>query len=403
MTRAEVCELPSSDLAARRFDPVSWWLQAHPGRVTGPVHTLKLIFDGREITLRSNSSRVIDYLARNVAEHFPAPDPSTYGSGGLIEIHVIDEKQERRIALPWGAGGEESRADEFPSPLAAVSSHEFMHFRWDGAEAFWRPCNLLVSLEYSANVSVQLLIAGVSRHTGEEALGALQVKADAVAAGAGIVLGSSTEVLPLVEIADIVRNMVVRARGHFCLHAATVSLGSRGALLMGPSGSGKTTTALALRRGDFQLLSDEYSFLDASSGQARVAGFRSRPRVMGPTPIKLAQLEETLNSGLAGKTAMESRELFPHREDIRWVAPVAIFFLRIEKGQQEHHLKPIPVEEAFIRVTGQILDPTNVFRKEEQAKATIKLVECCPAYELRLGRNLAALPDLVRSVMGGSA
>jgi hypothetical protein len=54
-------------------------------------------------------------------------------------------------------------------------------------------------------------------------------------------------------------------------------------------------------------------------------------------------------------------------------------------------------------VTSQILDPTNVFRKEEQAKATIKLVECCPAYEISLGRNLAALPDLVRSVMGGSA
>jgi hypothetical protein len=57
------------------------------------------------------------------------------------------------------------------------------------------------------------------------------------------------------------------------------------------------------------------------------------------------------------------------------------------------------MEEAFVRVTGQVLDPTNVFRKAEQTQAIIKLIEQCPAYELVLGKNLASLPELVRGLM----
>jgi hypothetical protein len=403
MTRPEVCKLPSSDLVTRRFNPVSWWLEAHPGRVSESIHSLKLIFDGHEITLRSNSPRVIDYLARHVAAYLPPPESGACRSGGLIEIHVIDEKQSRKIALPWGTGEQESYAVEFPSPLAAISSHKFLHFRWEGVEAFWRPFNLLASLEFSANTRIQLLVAGISHHTGAGTLRTLQVNVTEVEGGACFAQGNFVDKLSLEEIADLVRNMVVRAHGHFCLHAATVNLMSRGALLMGPSGSGKTTTALALMRGGFQMLSDEYSLLDASRDQMRVAGFRSRPRVMGQAPVRLAQLEETLNSGPGCKTEMDLRDLSAQRNDICWVSPAAMFFLQVQPGQQEHRINQIPVEEAFVRVTSQILDPTNVFRKEDQAKATIKLVEHCPAYELRLGRNLAALPDLVRSVIGGQA
>jgi hypothetical protein len=404
MTRQqEVCELPSRDLAARGFDPVSWWLEAHPGRVTGAVHSSKFIFDGHEITLQSNSARVMEYLSRQVTAHFPHPESGGCRGGCLIEIHVIDEKQEQTIDLPWGEGAQECGSVAFQPPLATIISDELRHFRWDDVEAFWRPSNLLASLEFSASIRIQILLAAVFQDAGDEPMRAERVKPIAVAGGMCFPPGSLGSAPTLEEIGDIVRNMVVRAHGHFCLHAATVSLGSQGALLMGPSGSGKTTTALALMRGGFQLLSDEHSFLDVSHGQARLSGFLSRPRLVGQAPAELAQLEETLNSEPGRKTAMELRELFSNPRDIQWVSPAAIFFLRIQPGQQEHQFKPISIEEAFVQLTSQILDPTNVFRKEEQAKATIQLVESCPAYELRLGRNLASLPELVRSMMGGAA
>jgi hypothetical protein len=403
MTRPEVSELPSPDLPARGFDPVSWWLEAHAGRVTGAVHSLNFIFDGQEIILQSNSASVMDYLSRQIAAHLPHPEPGACRGGCLIEIHVIDEKQERTISLPWGAGAQEIGSASFQPPLATISSDELLHFRWDGVEAFWRPSNLLASLEFSANIRIQILVAAVTQDAGDRPMRAVRGKSSAVAGGGCFPPGSFGDAPSLEEIGDIVRNMVVRAHGHFCLHAATVSLGSRGALLMGPSGSGKTTTALALMRGGFQLLSDEHSLLDASHGQVRVSGFLSPPRLVGQAPVELARLEETLNSERGRKTAMESRELFSNPKDIRWVSPAAMFFLRIQPGRQEHLFKPISMEDAFVQLTSQILDPTNVFRKEEQAKATIQLVECCPAYELRLGRNLAVLPELVRSAMGGQA
>ena len=58
-------------------------------------------------------------------------------------------------------------------------------------------------------------------------------------------------------------------------------------------------------------------------------------------------------------------------------------------------------EEAYERVTNQVLDPTNVFRRNEQAQALIALVESSPAFELSLGNDLASLPDVVRSAMEG--
>jgi len=404
MTRQpEVSDPPSRNHAARGFDPVSWWLTAHPGRVTGAVHSANFIFDGHPIRLQSNSAPLMDYLAREVMGHFPHPAPRADHGGCLIEIHVLDEKQDLTIALPWGGQTEDCGSDGFQSPLASVVSQELQHFRWPGVEAFWRPSLLLASLEFSAIIRIQFLVAVAAPETGREPIRRVRLMQAAAVGGDGFPPVRVGEAQSLEDIGDIVRNMVVRARGYFCLHAATVSVGGRGALLMGPSGSGKTTTSLALMRGGFRLLGDEHSLLDASGRQTRLSGFLSRPRLVGQASDDLTRLEETLNSKPGRKTAMKLRELFTNSQDIEWVSPAAIFFLQIQTGQQEHQCKPVSMEDAFVRLTGQILDPTNVFRKEVQAMATIQLVESCPAYELLLGRNLASLPELVRSVMGGSA
>ena len=295
---------------------------------------------------------------------------------------------------------------KLPAPLATVVSDEFVHFRWEGMESFWRPFDLLASLSFHTTTQVRLLVARAA--SGEDAPatrpGSLQAKLDRVANGSGPRAAGNAPAgrdLPMDEIVDLVRTMMVRAQGHFCLHAATVASGQRGILLMGPSGSGKTTTALALLRGGYDLLSDEHSLLRADNEGVRVTGFRSAPRVAGEAPKSLAQLENTLEAGRGYKTPLGlPRESFGPS---RWLRPSAMFFLRLRPGARDHMVRRLPLEEAFVRVTSQVLDPTNVFRNAEQAQLIIRLVEDCPAYELVLAANLGSLPDLVRGVMESAA
>jgi hypothetical protein len=55
--------------------------------------------------------------------------------------------------------------------------------------------------------------------------------------------------------------MVLRLRGVVCLHAASVSTGSRAIALLGSAGAGKSTTAAALVTRGFRLLADDVSAL----------------------------------------------------------------------------------------------------------------------------------------------
>jgi hypothetical protein len=123
--------------------------------------------------------------------------------------------------------------------------------------------------------------------------------------------------------------------------------------------------------------------------------------VVGQAPRGLAELERTLQCGGEGKNSYQPQDSRPSKAS-PWLRPAAMFFLRIRPGACRHRVSRLAPEEAFVRVTRQVLDPTNVFRKEAQAEAVIRLVENCPAYELILGNNLRSLPELVHSVMEGA-
>ena len=377
-------------------DPVAVWLRVRPARVRGPRHPLRFLFQGRLVKIVSNSAKVIAFLREHVAMHYPieaglAENPNET----RIEIHIAQYGRDRRVVLPAGEGTGMKEAIALPTPLETVSSDEFVHMRWEGVESFWRPFNLLGSLRLSIAPSIQLLIPWPPMLSGERESG-----------GDGFPVRRSVRracAPPLDEIADLTLTMMVRARGHFCLHAATLVDRERGILLTGPSGSGKTTTALSLLRSGFELLGDEHSILNANEGRPLITGLRGTPRVVGQGLRTLAELERSLESGIKSKTPFTIPPALAPMNRSRWVAPAVVFFLRIGQGEATHRLIKMPVEEAFVRLTRQVLDPTNVFRKGEQAQALIGLVEHCPAYELVLSRNLTSLPDLVRGVLRSTA
>jgi len=320
----------------------------------------------------------------------------------LIEICTIRDGRDRRIVLPLGCGASMELALDMPLPRAVKFSDEFVHMRWNDIQSFWRPFDLLASFRFSNTRHVRLLVSRPSdRHDEPATRGRpLRAKVDSLF-GCEEVPTHDESVggadLPMDEIANIVRVLTVRAQGHTCLHAATVTLGERGVLLMGPSGSGKTTTALSLLRGGFEMFSDEHSVLNTGTGGTLVTGFRSAPRILDGARYTLAQLERTLETRGMHKTPVAVPRARRGSQST-WLRPAAMLFLRIRPGG-DHSVRSISAEEAFVRVMKQVLDPTNVFRQEEQAQAVIRLVEGCPAHELALGNNLASLPEFVRGVM----
>jgi len=66
------------------------------------------------------------------------------------------------------------------------------------------------------------------------------------------------------DVSDLVRVMTIRARGHFCLHAAMLPTGTRGGS-DGSSGQREDDDRTALLRGGFYMFSDELSVLHADA------------------------------------------------------------------------------------------------------------------------------------------
>jgi len=396
---------PSLSENLDQCDPVDAWLRAHTGLATGEWHSTPFTFDNSLVTVTSRSRQVVDYLRDKISAYYPADAiAASLRPDCHIEIHIVDSRQFGNILLPGFVAPFQESEFELPTPEATVESEEFLHLKWPGIEAFWRPSNLLASLSFSRPRLVRLLVASYLSPEAEADEMPLRVKVRRSPQPLRLLERATTPVMQhvsLADIADLVRVVTIRAFGHYCLHAAAVATGGRAALLMGPSGSGKTTTALALLRGGFDLLNDEFAVLHENLAPVRLTGFERAPQVVGPAPARLADLEQTLRPGCSGKNPIQIERKLDSAGETRWLLPAALLFLQIKPGTTAHLLKPMSPEEAFVRVTNQVLDPTNVFRRNEQAQALIALVESSPAFELSLGNDLASLPDVVRSAMEG--
>ena len=387
-------------------DPVGLWLKARPdGGQEGYWHSMRFTFAGAPVLVSSKSADVISFLRRQIRAYYPDnASVADQRKQCRVEINVIDRRQDQQIIMAIGEGASMKQGLSLPPPCETIFSDQFVHMRWDGVETFWRPFDLLASVRFSTTTDVRLLVATQAARRSKLAarkgrLRAKVIKATLPSGPVQFKLNTlDVRYFPLEEIADLVRVMTVRAQGHFCLHAATLALRDRGVLLMGPSGCGKTTTALSLLRGGYELLGDEHSVLNASEEGIQVTGFKSAPRVVGKAPKTLVELELTLQSTSKSKNRIALPKSTPLRQN-PWLRPALMLFLQIGPGVSEHVVSPLSMEEAFVRVTGQVLDPTNVFRKAEQTQAIIRLIEQCRAYQLVLGKNLASLPELVSSLM----
>ncbi|HLF26109.1 MAG TPA: hypothetical protein VJG32_07225 [Anaerolineae bacterium] len=199
----------------------------------------------------------------------------------------------------------------------------------------------------------------------------------------------------------------LRRRGLFLIHAFAAAdphprplslTRERGVLLVGGIGSGKTTTGMSLLNAGWQLLSNDSPILNSS------AEVLSYPGLLAAYPDTFARFEATAGLAQTVPTARGRQKLTLAAEEVWpdvWLdrAPAgAIFFPHIE-ARADHALEPLNAPEALRRLLPHAVEQWDRELIPEHLKVLRALVEAAPAYLLRLGSEVRAIPALINKVM----
>jgi len=190
----------------------------------------------------------------------------------------------------------------------------------------------------------------------------------------------------------------LRRRGLFLIHAFAAAYVSRAALLVGGIGSGKTTTGMAWLNAGWKLLSNDSPIIDAS------AEVLSYPGLLAAYPETFARFEATTELAKTApdvdgrqKLTIAAEQIWP---DV-WIdraAAGAIFFPQIE-SRPDHTVESIAPPEALRRLLPHAVEQWDREMIPEHLKVLRQLVESAPAYLLRLGPDVTALPTLLADLL----
>ncbi len=208
----------------------------------------------------------------------------------------------------------------------------------------------------------------------------------------------------------------LRRRGLFLLHAFAAVRGDTAVLLVGGIGAGKTTTGMALLNAGWRLLSND-SPVVGEDGQ-----ILSYPGLLAAHPETFARFPATkhLADAFAQKTAKDAKTAKIKQEKIQinprnprqqkitvpaqaiwpgvWQesAPIgAICFPQIEE-RDNHALEPLTPPQALARLMPHAIEQWDKAMIPAHLARLRQLVEAAPAWILRLGPDVLAIPDALR-------
>lgn len=181
---------------------------------------------------------------------------------------------------------------------------------------------------------------------------------------------------------------ILRHRGMFGVHAASVVRDGTVVLLPGTSGSGKTTLALALAAAGFDLLGDDTAFVDASA--TTVLGFPDEVDVTAGTVALLPGLSAHLPvAPPVGWPKWPVRpELLAATAGCLTGPPRALVLPRVT-GRVAPRLSRLDPDEALLALAPDVLLTSPVVVAGHLA-AIAALVRAVPSYALETGTDLAA-------------
>ena len=189
---------------------------------------------------------------------------------------------------------------------------------------------------------------------------------------------------------------LLRGRGLFWLHAGCVAREGRAVIFLGHSGSGKTTSCLNLACGGFEFLAEDRVFLRMAGNGVRLLAY---PRDMAVTRETLALLPAL--RARVGPREFSARKLrvpaaawFPDPGETA-AAPGLILFPKVVAADHSV-LTPLSAGRALRRMLPNSLLASHPAVSARHFQALATLAAASRSFELALGREVAALPDLIR-------
>jgi hypothetical protein len=357
----------------RRPDPVEHWLRQH--RIAKPAVPLneQVRLPGGPLSLRTNSAEFLAYARRRYRYLIQRPHAR---AAAAAEVYCLPGNH-----WPAVRPGEEA-SDHHPNAQTV-----FFSFRAARTVCAWQPPTLMGCVRRNGSPVIRLVATGLNPRFLARPAGALRLKVD----GTGITYAN---------VLDLMLCLLAHSRGFSLLHGAVLEKEGRGILLAGASGCGKTTAALALARGGFRLLTDEYAVLwNRGPFRGRVSGVLVPPMLVGKPPKTLASLEQTLGqSKVTAKIPFPLAGPLPRERSLPLATILSL--RRLDRRASGHQARRLSQTDALAMLMLQLLDPVRSGR-EAMFAALWDTVVAIPAYDVAVGRHLASLPEFVEKLAMG--
>lgn len=199
----------------------------------------------------------------------------------------------------------------------------------------------------------------------------------------------------------IVLGPLLRRRGFYSLHAFAAARDGKAALLVGDIGAGKTTTGLSLLEAGWKLVSNDSPLLSRGAEGGVLAC--AYPGLLAAYDDTLARFP-SLRRFMGEPGDSQRKRAFPaqHAYDDVWQAEATASVLllpRITPGLEFSRVELLAEPEALLALVPNSIERWDRDYIAAHLALLQALVRQAPAYRLLLAPDIAALPELIGSLL----
>ncbi len=193
-------------------------------------------------------------------------------------------------------------------------------------------------------------------------------------------------------------SLALQSSGLHVVHAGAVGGEDGGVLLIGPGGSGKSTAALACLDSCLTYAGDDYVIVDPA-GTPWVHSLYSSGKLELPQSRRFGHLDADHRPRQDEKALFFVHAQNPDRTTKGF--PLRAVLIPCFGGHDSRHTSIEPISSKAEVLAA--LAPSTVFQLPAAGSSTLtalaKLVESLPAYRLRTGTDLSAIPSAIQAVL----